>query len=416
MPKPLKPDLSLGRALMQRLDELAAVTDEPGVLTRLYLSPSHRAAATLVGDWMRTAGMSVRMDALATVIGRYEGARPGAPALLIGSHIDTVRDAGKYDGNLGVLSGIAAIEALSRKQERLPFAIEVLAFGDEEGVRFPATLSSSRAIAGTIDPAVLAGKDRDGIAMVDALRDFGCDPGAWSSAKMSASEVIGYLELHIEQGPVLEAEDLPLGIVTAIAGATRMAVTVEGMAGHAGTVPMGLRRDALAAAAEMVLAIEAIAHAEPDLVATVGQIEAKPGAVNVVPGAARFTIDVRSPKDEIRKAAEHEIKKRLGAIARRRNVAVALGRTHDAPATPCNAKLIQALEAALEEARIKPRKLVSGAGHDAMAVAALCPVAMMFVRCKGGISHNPAESISVEDADAAVRVLLNTIRQLGRDF
>jgi allantoate deiminase len=416
VPKPLKPDLSLGRALMQRLDELAAVTDEPGVLTRLYLSPSHRAAATLVGDWMRTAGMSVRMDALATVIGRYEGARPGAPALLIGSHIDTVRDAGKYDGNLGVLSGIAAIEALSRKQERLPFAIEVLAFGDEEGVRFPATLSSSRAIAGTIDPAVLAGKDRDGIAMADALRDFGCDPGAWSSAKMSASEVIGYLELHIEQGPVLEAEDLPLGIVTAIAGATRMAVTVEGMAGHAGTVPMGLRRDALAAAAEMVLAIEAIAHAEPDLVATVGQIEAKPGAVNVVPGAARFTIDVRSPKDEIRKAAEHEIEKRLGAIARRRNVAVALGRTHDAPATPCNAKLIQALEAALEEARITPRKLVSGAGHDAMAVAALCPVAMMFVRCKGGISHNPAESISVKDADAAVRVLLNTIRQLGRDF
>lgn len=398
---------------MQRLDELASVTDEPGVLTRLYLSPAHREAAERVGDWMRAAGMSVRMDALGTVIGRYEAATSGAPALLIGSHIDTVRDAGKYDGNLGVLCGIAAVEELNRKRHRLPFAIEILAFGDEEGVRFPATLSSSRAIAGTLDPETLAGKDSDGIVLADALRDFGCDPTGWASARMSPADVIGYLELHIEQGPVLEAENLPLGIVSAIAGATRLAVTVEGIAGHAGTVPMKLRRDALTAAAEMVLAIESIARAEPDLVATVGVIEAKPGAVNVVPGAARFTIDVRSPHDKIRRAAESEIEKRLGGIAKARNVTVALGRTHDAAATPCDMKLMAALEAALKQSGIEPRKLVSGAGHDAMAVAALCPVAMLFVRCKGGMSHNPAESITVEDADAAVRVLLATVRSLG---
>jgi len=398
---------------MQRLDALAAVTDEPGGLTRLYLSPAHESAAELVGDWMREAGMSVRMDALGTVVGRYEAALSGQPALLIGSHIDTVRDAGKYDGNLGVLAGIAAVDELHRSKERLAFAVEVVAFGDEEGVRFPATLSSSRAIAGTLDPAVLQSKDGDGIVLADALRGFGCDPTAWASARMRREDVIGYLEAHIEQGPVLEAEGLPLGIVTAIAGATRMSVTVEGMAGHAGTVPMELRRDALAAAAEMVLAIEAVALARRELVATVGTIEAKPGAVNVVPGATRFTIDVRSPDDPTRKAAETEIESRLGEIAARRKVTVALGRTHDAPATPCDPRLMGALETALGKAGIAPRRLVSGAGHDAMAVAALCPVAMLFVRCSGGISHNPAESITTEDADVTVRVLLETLRGLG---
>ena len=411
MPKSTSEPL-LGRALMQRLDTLAAISDEPGALTRLYLSPAHESAVKLVGNWMREAGMSVRMDALGTIIGRYEASAPGQPALLVGSHIDTVRDAGKYDGNLGVLAGIAAVDELNRNKERLAFALEVVAFGDEEGVRFPATLSSSRAIAGTLDPAVLRGKDRDGISLTEALRGFGCDPAAWASAQMQRKDVIGYLEAHIEQGPVLEAENLPLGIVTAIAGATRMSVTVEGMAGHAGTVPMGLRRDALAAAAEMVLAIEAIAQSERDLVATVGTIEAKPGAVNVVPGTARFTIDVRSPHDLIRKAAETEIEKRVDEIAARRKVAVALGRTHDAPATPCDPKLMDALEAALDKAGIASRRLVSGAGHDAMAVAALCPVAMLFVRCKGGISHNPAESMTVDDADMTVRVMLETLRGL----
>lgn len=395
---------------MQRLDALANASDEPDALTRLYLSPAHKIAVQQVSDWMRDAGMSVRMDAFGTVIGRYEAAGSGRPALLIGSHIDTVRDAGKYDGNLGVLAGIAVVAELNRNKERLPFAVEVLAFGDEEGVRFPATLSSSRAIAGTINPAVLTGKDRDGIVLADALRGFDCDPSTWQSARRRREDVIGYIEAHIEQGPVLESESLPLGIVTAIAGATRMVVTVEGMAGHAGTVPMALRRDALAAAAEMVLTIEAIANAERDLVATVGTIEAKPGAVNVVPGTASFSIDVRSPDDLIRKAAELEIDKRLAVIAARRHVTVALARTHDAAATPCSPKLMDALELALGKAGIATRRLVSGAGHDAMAIAALCPVAMLFVRCKGGISHNPAESITVEDADVTVRVLLETLR------
>ncbi len=404
---------SLGRLLMQRLDALAAATDEPGRLTRLYLSPAHKQAIDLIGDWMRAAGLAVRMDALGTLIGRHEGATPGMPALLIGSHIDSVRDAGRYDGALGVLAGLSLVEELARCQERLAFAIEIVAFGDEEGVRFPATLSSSRAIAGTFDPAVLELKDADGITLREALSAFGCKPDDWPGARMHAKDVLGYLELHIEQGPVLEAEGLPLGIVTAIAGTTRMRVRVDGMAGHAGTVPMALRRDALAAVAEMILAIEGIANSRADLVATVGVIAALPGAVNVVPGAASFTIDVRSPDDRARKAAAVEIETRLAGIAARRNVAVAFSRTHDAAATPCDPSLMRMLETALTGQGITPRRLVSGAGHDAMAVAALCPVAMLFVRCKGGISHNPAESITVADADVAARMLLDAVRGIG---
>lgn len=411
-----KTGTGLGHHLMARLDALAAASDETGKLTRLYLSPAHKQAVGLVSGWMREAGMSVRLDALGTVIGRYEGREPGLPALLVGSHIDTVRDAGHYDGNLGVLAAIVAVEELKRHSERLPFAVEIVAFGDEEGVRFPATLNSSRAIAGGFDPKVLELKDRDGISLRHALVTFGCDPDQWRAARMDREKVLGYLELHIEQGPVLEAESLPLGIVTAIAGATRMRVSVEGVAGHAGTVPMALRHDALAAAAEMILAIEEIGREGPDLVATVGTVEALPGAVNVVPGGARFTIDLRSPDDQRRKAAERTIATRLATIAAAREVGVALTPTHDAQATLCDPRLMAVLERALAEQGLPARKLVSGAGHDAMAVAALCPVAMLFVRCKGGISHNPAESITVADAGTAVSTLLAALRELGRTY
>jgi allantoate deiminase len=403
--------LSFGSALMARLDELATFSDDPARLTRHYLSPAHCHAMRQVADWMRAAGMGARIDAVGNVIGRYEGRRAGAPAVLVGSHIDTVTDAGKYDGTLGVLAGIAAVEALHRAGERLPVAIEVIAFGDEEGVRFPTTLTGSRALAGTLDPRALEACDAAGVSVRGALAAAGC-VGAVAGCARRAEDTVGYVELHIEQGPVLEAEGLPLGVVSAINGATRWRVAVRGEAGHAGTVPMALRRDALAAAAEMVLAVEREGRATEDLVATVGQIEARPGAVNVVPGEARFTLDFRAPSDAVRTAAAAVLEATFAGIAERRGVEVTIDRYHEAAAVGCDPALSEQLAAAVGRAGIAPRRLPSGAGHDAMALAALCPIAMLFVRCKGGISHHPAEAISAEDADLAVRVLLDLLRHI----
>ncbi len=409
-----------GPALMARLDALAAHSQDSsdqggGALTRLFLSPQHKAAADQVAAWMKDAGMAVHLDPIATVVGRYEGATPGAPALLLGSHIDTVRNAGKYDGNLGVLAAIAAVAELNRLGERLPFAIEVLAFGDEEGVRFPHTLTGSRAIVGRFDADALDGRDREGVRMADALRAFGGDPDAIASVARKPGEALAFVELHIEQGPVLEAEGLPVGIVTAINGASRFSVRVRGMAGHAGTVPMGHRRDALVAAAEMVLAVERIASSIANLVATVGRIEAKPGAVNVIPGEVVFTMDVRAPEDFVRDAACTAIRTELEGIAARRNVAMTIEGTHNDAAAVCSPAIIERIEAAVRRAGIRPLHLPSGAGHDAMSFAGALPMGMLFVRCKGGVSHNPAESITVEDADLSVRILLDLLRHFDHE-
>lgn len=405
-----------GADLMARLDAFAGFTEEPGLLTRLFLTPQHRAAADQLMEWMGKAGMDARMDPAGTVVGRYEGTAPGAPALLIGSHIDTVRNAGKYDGNLGVLAAVAAVAELDRRGERLPFAIEVLGFGDEEGVRFPVTLTGSRAVAGRFDRAALEARDRDRVRMADALRAFGGDPEAIAAAARKPGEALAFLEVHIEQGPVLEAEGLPVGIVTAINGATRFAIRLRGMAGHAGTVPMALRRDALAAAAEMTLAAERVAAAsDAGLVATVGRIEAKPGAVNVIPGEAAFTLDVRAPEDAVRRDACAAILGAFEAIAGRRGVELAVETTHDAAAAPCSPGIRRQIEAAVIRAGVRPLSLPSGAGHDAMAFAGVLPMGMLFVRCAGGISHNPAESITAEDADLSVQILLDIIRHFEHE-
>jgi allantoate deiminase len=326
--------------------------------------------------------------------------------LLLGSHIDTVRDAGKYDGNFGVLAAIAAVSNIGP----LPYNIEIIAFGDEEGVRFPATLAGSRAIAGSFNPATLALQDADGISLGEALQSFGCDPAEIAAIARPKSRIAAYVELHIEQGPVLEAENLALGIVTAINGAARFMVTVTGSAGHAGTVPMALRADALAASAEMVLAVETRARQTPDLVATVGSLTVQPGAPNSVPGEVRFSIDVRAPQDAPRHAAIADIEAHLRAIADRRSVTLQSAKTHDAPATPCAPWLQAQLADAVNATGMRPFHLPSGAGHDAMAVAALCPVGMLFVRCKNGISHTPAESITTADAGIAVAALTSFLR------
>ncbi len=337
------------------------------------------------------------------------------PAVIIGSHIDTVRNAGCYDGTLGVFAAFGVVETLIERGIRPRHPIDLVAFGDEEGVRFPTTLGGSRALAGTFDPASLAMADETGETLDSALRAFGCDPSGIAALTRPAGSVKAYLELHIEQGPVLEAEERPLGIVTAINGATRCRIRVTGFAGHAGTVPMSLRRDALAGAAEMILAIEELARKGPadDLVATVGRIETMPGAVNVIPGEARFTLDLRAPSDEVRRAALAQIDRECQAIAKRRNVGLAIEKFHDAPATACAPLVQNALAEAMTAQGLSLRYLPSGAGHDAMAMASLCPSGMLFVRCKEGISHNPAESITLEDAETAMAVMIEAVLGLS---
>ena len=401
-----------GPRIMRRLDELARHSSEAGALTRLYLTPEHKSAARLAMQWMRDAGMTAGMDAIGNVVGRYEGLPGDRRTLILGSHIDTVRDAGKYDGALGAVVAIEAIAALNARGLRLLFAIEVVAFGDEEGVRFPVTLSGSRAFAGTFDPAALALRDDSGTSLRDALTAIGCNPDEIGAIARKREDILGYVEVHIEQGPVLEAENLPLGIVTAINGATRLRVEVTGRSGHAGTVPMRLRRDAIAAAAEMILAVEDLAKDSSDVVATVGRIEGKPGAVNVIAGEASFTVDLRSPADAHRHDALSSLRRDFAAIAERRNVRLAVTPFYDEPAASCASGLIESLEKAVRRAGIRPLRLPSGAGHDGLAMAALCPIGMLFVRCAGGVSHHPSESVAEEDAALAARVLIDFLLHL----
>ena len=402
----------LGAQAFQRLKALNACSDSADHLERLYLSPAHRAAANAVAAMMREAGFDrVYEDALGTIVGRYEGRVAGRPALLIGSHIDTVKDAGSYDGMLGVIAGIGVVEALHQAGERLDFAIEVLAFGDEENVRFPSNLSSSRAIAGSFDFSTLDGRDEAGISLREALLAFGGDPDGIAALARKPQDVIGYVEMHIEQGPVLDQENRPVGIVTAISGASRRRVIVTGEAGHAGTVPMGLRKDALSAAAEMALAIEGLGAAAEHGVATIGQMQVEPGAVNVIPGRVRFTIDARAPQDAVRERLVADIENAARSIAARRKLTVDIQPFYDSPAAPASPAIMQGLAAAIEARQMEARFLPSGAGHDAMVMGALCPMGMMFVRCKDGISHNPAESMTEEDAGTAIAILLDFIRQ-----
>lgn len=378
-------------------------------LTRTYLSPAFFAAQDRIAEWMRDAGMTVSRDAAANLVGRYEGADPNAPLLLIGSHIDSVRNAGAYDGPLGVMLAIESVGALHAAGKRMAFPIEVIAFGDEEGSRFPAAMLTSRAVAGTLDPAALDVHDRDGVALGDLL-----DVAAYPSAARPRGSVFAYLEAHIEQGPVLEAQGLAVGTVTGIAAQMRYEVELIGSAGHAGTTAMGLRRDAVAGMAEMVLATETVAQDSlGDVVATVGIVQVPSGAANVIAGKCAFTLDVRSGSEARRDRAADEILRRFRRIADARDLGLAVRKVHDLPASPCAPTLMDLLDAAVHSAGHKPFRLVSGAGHDAMIMAALCPTAMLFVRCRGGVSHNPAEHVDPVDAEVALRVMLGFIDRLG---
>lgn len=401
--------------MVARCDALgvAPYSDMAHGLYRGYLTTAYAAAQEALAGWMAQAGMAVRRDAAANLIGRYEGTLPGAPALLIGSHLDSVRDGGRYDGPLGIMLGVEAVAALHQNGQRLPFPIEVIAFGDEEGSRFPAAMLTSRAVAGTLALDALDLVDADGVALAHA----GVNLSNYLSAARAPGSTLAYLEAHIEQGPVLEAEGLAVGTVTGIAAQLRYQAIVRGMAGHAGTSSMPLRRDALAGAAEMILAIEGIARADAsDLVATVGRIEAMPGASNVIAGEVRFTIDIRSGDAARRDQAAESICDALAGIADRRDLDFAIQRVHDLPASPCNVALMDLMDAAIAAVGHPVRRLVSGAGHDAMVMAALCPTAMLFIRCRHGISHNPAEHVDPSDVDVALQVMLGFIDRLGATF
>ena len=398
---------------MERADLLARCSDERGRITRLFGTRAHASASGTVAGWMKSAGMTVRRDAVGNLIGRFEGDDPEAPALLLGSHLDTVRDAGRYDGALGVLVAIAVVERLHQAGRRPAVPVEVVAFADEEGTRFRTGFLGSAVLAGRFEVAELERVDSDGVSLRDAIREAGGDPAGLAAAAREPGSLAAYAEVHIEQGPVLEERGLALGVVSAIAGQTRAGLRFTGAAGHAGTVPMALRRDALCAAAELVLDAEALARRSEGLVATVGRLEAEPGAPNVIPGAAELSLDVRHPDDAERAAAVTRLRERGGEAAAARGVELEWEELLDQAAVRCDPALSERMTRAAESVGALPLSLPSGAGHDAAIVAAIAPVAMLFVRCAGGISHHPDESVAEPDVALAVDALARFVEDFA---
>jgi hydantoinase/carbamoylase family amidase len=400
--------MRFGEELMRQADALALFSEDAPKITRTYLSEQHKQAGEYLIGLMKRAGMEAGFDALGNIVGRYVADDPDAPVVMTGSHQDSVRNAGKYDGLFGIITAIACVKDLHDRGKRLPYTFEVVGFGDEEGVRFGVTLIGSKAMAGSFEPAWLDKTDDQGVTMRKALVAFGGNPEAWRDVDRRGRNVVAYVESHIEQGPVLLNEGLPVGVVTAIAGATRLRVRVTGLAGHAGTVPMGARRDALTAASEMILAVEKHCEDHAGLVGTVGKIAALPGAVNVIPQDVEFTVDVRSGDDALRSNAVNALDAAFEEIAKRRNVTVNATPFFAANAAPCDPALQKSLAAAIAAHGIKVRYLPSGAGHDAMEFPAVAPTAMLFVRCgNNGISHHPDETMTAEDAEIATSVFLH---------
>ncbi|GER22598.1 Zn-dependent hydrolase [Zafaria cholistanensis] len=401
-PGPTPRSLEAAARIMARCEELAAISAMDGGIERTYLTPEHAAHNALAAGWMAEAGLATWQDAAGNQCGRLEGSVPGLPALLLASHLDTVPDAGKYDGILGVLIAIEAAARLRERARELPFAIETVAFGDEEGTRFGATLLGSRALAGTWNPDWFGLKDAHGTTLEEAFRAFGLDPGRVGEAARRPGDLAGYLEVHIEQGPRLEEAGRALAAVTSIAGARRFHLTVTGEARHTGGTPYAKRRDALIGASRAVLDIVAIARAE-GAIATVGQFQAFPGAVNVVPGRVEFSLDLRARSDGLRDRVWGLVREAVQAFCRGRNLELSVREIHSAPTVPCAPRLMEAVRAGIRATGdAEPMELYSKAGHDAMAVAAVTDMAMLFVRCEDGISHAPDEKVALEDVAVAL--------------
>ena len=402
--------LAYAAAVLRRCNEFAAFSVEEGCITRRFATPALRQAGEAVREWMEAAGLDTRRDAVGNVIGRLgDGDRR---TLLIGSHIDTVRDAGRYDGTLGVLIGISSLELLHDRGAVLPYAVEVIAFADEEGARFGTSYLGSRAFVGSFDESWLERRDADGVTMRRALGPFGGSPEKIPACRRDPADLLGYFEVHIEQGPTLESEGVSLGVVTAIAGQTGATVTFRGLAGHAGTVAMSLRRDALTAAAEWILATETLARDTDGLVATVGRLTLDPGVGNVIPGRATLSLDLRHAEDPVRIQAGAELRRRAEAIAASRGQALEW-RSHETAAVSLSPELAQRLSEAVAATDQPVVRLPSGAGHDAAIVSTIAPAAMLFVRCAGGVSHNPAESVTVEDVAAAIDATTSFLELIG---
>ncbi|MFL9878098.1 allantoate amidohydrolase [Herbaspirillum rhizosphaerae] len=404
---------AIGATIMEWAEEIGAWSEDEGALTCTYMTDAHRRTADQIAHWMREAGMHAHIDAVGNVVGRYLSTDPQAKTLMTGSHYDTVRNGGKYDGREGILLPIAIVKHMHEKGETLPFHFEIVAFSEEEGVRFKSTFLGSKAIIGQFDLNLLDLTDRDGISMREVLTQAGHDVTAIPKIARDPSDLLGYVEVHIEQGPVLLNRDLPVGIVTSIAGSSRHLVHLKGVASHAGTTPMNMRKDAAATAAEIILYVEQRCSQDQhaSLVGTVGQLQVPNGSTNVIPGACTLSLDIRAARDDVRDAAVADVIKKIEEICQRRSVDVTLEKTVAAPAAPCANWLMHQLAAATERAGVKPFELASGAGHDAMTIAKMTDVAMLFTRCgNGGISHNPLETMTADDAEVSAQILLDFLR------
>lgn len=398
--------------VLRRCAELARISDEPGRITRGFLSTAMEEADARVASWMERAGMHAQLDVTGNLIGTYPSPREDAPLLVLGSHLDTVRDAGPYDGVLGVLLALASVEELDGAS--LPFDIEVVAFADEEGLRYGVPFLGSQALIGELDPAFLERRDEDGVTMADAIRSWGGDPGE-IRCRYEGRRLIGYLEAHIEQGPWLEHRDLPLGALEAISGACWLRLSFSGRAGHAGTTPMELRRDPLPAAAEVVLAAERLAREEPSLVATVGKLKPRPGASNVIAGSVELSLDVRHPDSQVLASAVDRLLDRCRAIADERRLRFEHEVLHRQDGVEADPQLSQILNEAMAASGLTAERLVIGAGHDALIMARRMPMAMLLLRSPGGISHHPDEAVLPGDVEAALTVLTTFLQRLARD-
>lgn len=400
-----------GKEAAARLEAIAAISEPGPGVTRLPYTQEHRRALELLESWMLEAGLSVTLDAAGTLVGRLDGPE-GAGTFYLGSHQDSVRHGGAFDGIMGVVLSILSLEKLRAEGGTLPFSVEVLAFADEEGVRFPTALLGSRALAGTADTAVLDMADAEGTTLRDALRAFGCDPDELGMLARPRAGALGFLETHIEQGPVLETQGQALAAVSAICGIERHAVTLTGATGHAGTLPMEGRRDALVGAAALVTEVNRLGRETSDLRATVGVLDVSPNVVNAVPGHVRMTAEFRSPRDKVREAAGQTLQRFAVQEAERIGLDVAVERTYAQPAQPCDAALTEVLLGAIQEGGGAGCLLPSGATHDASAMADLCPIVMLFVRCRNGVSHVPEEHVDPADLGRAVGTLSAFLRRL----
>ena len=394
--------------VMRRCEALAAVSESGDYIERTYLSDSHKRANAIVEGWIAEAKAEHWQDAVGNVWGRLPSQDADSKTLILGSHLDTIVDAGKYDGILGVLMAVELLHLLRSQSIALPFNIDVVGFCDEEGVRFGATLLGSYAIADRWKDDWLDLTDVNGVSIAEAMTSFGLDSTKVSDAAIPRENLAGYLEVHIEQGPVLDRANLPVGVVTAIAGARRFNFVIEGESGHAGTVPMEMRKDALVGACLCVQEVEKAANLY-DVVATVGDINCHPGAVNVVPGNVQFSLDIRSARDKTRDAAFAWLTDRFDSILNSRDLAMSWQEIHKAPSVACSSKWQRTLEKSIADCNLEVLSLPSGAGHDAMAMENITPLGMLFVRCKDGISHHPAESIMVQDVEVAMEVLMTAI-------